>query len=391
MRYDIWKVNKLIYLDNGATTKPYEEALDSFMKVSTQFFGNPSSLHRVGGNAEQLLTKARLQIANLLHVKEKEIIFTSGGTESNNLAIKGAALQYQNRGKHIITSAIEHASVRESFEQLKNNFGFEVTYVPVDSTGRVSVAHLEKAIRHDTILVSIMHVNNEVGTIQPIKEIGSLLKNYPKIIFHVDHVQGVGKVPLNLSECQIDLCSLSAHKFHGLKGTGILYKKETCELSPLFSGGSQEDKNRSGTENVAGIVAMAKALRLTIEKSESEINNLIEIRELFRTELEKVPGIDIHTPKEHAAPHIFNFSIPGIKSEVFIHALGEQDIYVSTTSACSSKKKAASKTLLAMGVNEDVASSAVRISTSYQNTLQEAKTAIHVIIDTVKKLGKVMK
>lgn len=387
----IWKVNILIYFDNGATTKPYKEVLESFLKVSTDFYGNPSSLHRVGGQAEQLLAEARSQIANLLHVKEKEIIFTSGGTESNNLAVKGAALQYQNRGKHLITSTIEHASVRESLEQLKTDFGFEITYIPVDQTGRINIADLEKAIRDDTILVSIMHVNNEVGTIQPMKEIGTLLQNYPKVIFHVDNVQGIGKVPLNLSECHIDLCSYSAHKFHGLKGNGILYKKETCELSPLFTGGSQEGKHRSGTENVAGIVAMAKALRLTMEKSQIQTNNMIEIRERLRSELGKVAEVFVNTTKQNTAPHIFNFSIPGIKSEVFIHALGEKEIYVSTTSACSSKKKTASNTLLAMGLNEELASSAVRISITYENTLQEANTVIQAIKDTVKKLREVMK
>lgn len=387
----LWKVNIVIYFDNSATTKPYNEVLQSYLKVSTDFFGNPSSLHRIGGVAEQLLTEARSQIANLIHVNEKEIIFTSGGTESNNLAIKGAALQYQNRGKHIITTPTEHASVRESFEQLKKLYGFDITYIPVDSFGRVNLTQLEQAIREDTILVSVMHVNNEVGTVQPIKEIGLLLQKYPKVIFHVDNVQGIGKVPLNMHECHIDLCSYSAHKFHGLKGNGFLYKRESCALVPLFTGGGQEDKYRSGTENVAGIVAMAKALRLTMETAENHINNMIQIRELLRNEMEKMPSVTIHTPHQYASPHIFNFSIQGIKSEVFIHALGEKNIYVSTTSACSSKKKAASNTLLAMGVNEDLASSAIRMSFTYTNTLQEAKAVIQVIKDTVKKLGKVMK
>ena len=212
----------MIYFDNSATTKPFPEVIDSFVKVSADYFANPSSLHAFGGQAEKLLSQARTQAAKLLSVKSNELIFTSGGTEGNNLAVKGSALFYKNRGKHVITTEIEHPSVKEPFKQLEA-IGFDVTCIPVDSNGRVNVTDIEQAIRHDTILVSVMHVNNEVGSIQPIKEIGRLLQNYPKIVFHVDHVQGIGKVPLKLNECHIDLCTISAHKFHGLKGTGLLY------------------------------------------------------------------------------------------------------------------------------------------------------------------------
>ncbi len=222
----------MIYLDNSATTKPLPEVMDSFVKVSKDFFGNPSSLHGIGGQSEKLLSQARSQVARLLSVKQNEIFFTSGGTEGNNLAIKGISFAYKDRGKHLITTAVEHASVRESFKQLEG-MGFEVTEIPVDSIGRVHVEDIEKAIRPDTTLISVMHVNNEVGTIQPIQEIGRLLKKYPKILFHVDHVQGIGKVPLDLYKCEVDLCTISAHKFHGLKGNGLLFVREGVSIPYL--------------------------------------------------------------------------------------------------------------------------------------------------------------
>lgn len=380
----------MIYLDNSATTKPYPEVVDSFAKVALEYFGNPSSLHQLGGTAEKLLSQARAQIAKLLQVKDTEIVFTSGGTESNNLAIKGTALMYRGRGKHIITTEVEHASVREAMEQLKD-LGFQITYIKPDQFGRISVNELEKAITPDTILVSVIHVQNEVGAIQPIKEIGTMLKEYPKILFHVDHVQGIGKVPLNLIDCGIDLCSLSGHKFHGLKGTGVLYLREGLQISPLFSGGNQEFKQRSGTENVPGMVAMAKALRLTMDSYQDKRDSLIEVMQYLKNELETISEIIIHTPKDNAAPHILNFSIKGFKGEVFVHALADKGVYVSTTSACSSRQAAISKTLLAMGISQDEAKSAIRLSLSYQNTIEEAKTAIKAIKATINQLGEVMK
>lgn len=380
----------MIYLDNSATTKPYPEVVDSFAKVATEYFGNPSSLHQLGGTAEKLLSQARAQIAKLLQVKDTEILFTSGGTESNNLAIKGTALMYRGRGKHIITTEVEHASVREAMEQLKE-LGFRITYLQPDHSGRISVEELEKAICHDTILVSVIHVQNEVGTIQPIKEIGMLLKEYPKILFHVDHVQGVGKVPLDIYGCGIDLCSISGHKFHGLKGTGVLYLREGLQISPLFSGGNQEFKHRSGTENVSGMVAMAKALRLTMDCYHEKLSSLNEIMQYVKNELGQVPEITIHTPVDGAAPHILNFSIKGFKGEVFVHALEDKGVFVSTTSACSSRQAAVSKTLMAMGISQDEAKSAIRLSFSYQNTMKEARDAVKAIKATINQLGEVMK
>lgn len=379
----------MIYFDNSATTKPYLEVLNSFVTVSRDYFGNPSSLHDFGGKAEKLLTQTREQLAKLLEVKSSEIYFTSGGTESNNLAIKGTALVNKNKGRHLITTKIEHASVSNAMKQLEQN-GFEITYLPVDPNGRVQIDMLEKAIRPDTILVSIMLVNNEVGTIQPIKEIGMVLKKYPSILFHVDAIQAIGKVPLALKDNRIDMCSISGHKFHGLKGTGVLFIRDGLMLSPLFSGGNQERKIRSGTENVAGMVAMAKALRITLEKSAAGIETMKEIGQILRAGLGKIEGLQIHTPIENSAPHIINFSINGLKSEVLINDLSGKEIFVSSTSACSSKRKTPSSTLLAMGVPQSLAESAIRISLSFDNTKEEAKTVVAAIQVAANQLRKVM-
>jgi cysteine desulfurase len=378
----------MIYLDNSATTKPYPEAINSFVTVSNEYYGNPSSLHSLGGKAERLLTQSREQVAKLLGVKPSEIIFTSGGTEGNNLAIKGAALENQSRGKHIITTAIEHPSVSEACKQLEA-LGFEVTYLPVDNRGFISVDLVKKAIRDDTILVSIIHVNNEVGTIQPIGEIGKLLKQYPKILFHVDHVQGLGKVPLDLKAAHIDLCTMSAHKFHGLKGNGILYVRAGVKLSPLFGGGAQEMRIRSGTENVAGIVAMAKSLRMSLEHVDMKIEKMKKIKQAYIERLKEIDEVTLNTPEEGSAPHIVNFSINGYKSEVFIHMLAEKNIFASTTSACSSKKQEPSKTLLAMGRDEKLAKSAVRLSLSYENELEEVDVVIKAIKESLQQLKNV--
>jgi cysteine desulfurase len=379
----------MIYLDNSATTKPFPEVIDSFVTVATKYFGNPSSLHELGMKSERLLTQAREQIAAALEVKPSEIIFTSGGTEANNFAIKGVAFQYRHRGKHIITTAIEHPSVSEPCQQLEQ-LGFEVTYLPVNEHGLVTVEQVKKALREDTILVSIMHVNNEVGAIQPVEEIGALLAHYPKTIFHVDRVQGISKVPLDMKKARIDLCTMSAHKFHGLRGAGILYVRQGIRLSPLLAGGGQEMQLRSGTENVPAIVAMAKALRISLEKYDKQIDYLWEVKQTWLNELKAIPEIQINTPVEHSAPHIINFSLkPGMKPEVFVHELAKNDIFVSTTSACSSKKKAPSKTLLAMGVGDERAESGIRISLSFENTLEEIPLAVAAMKKAIEKLSEV--
>lgn len=380
----------MIYLDNSATTPPYQEVIESFSKVSSRYYGNPSSLHQFGMEAENLLTRARGQLADLLGVQPKEMVFTSGGTEGNNLAIKGAAFQYQTRGKHIITTSIEHDAVHEPFKQLEQ-FGFEVTYVPPDQNGFVHAKDIESAIREDTILISVIHVNNEIGSIQPVEEIGSMLRKYPKVLFHVDHVQGVGKVPLNIKGANIHLCTISGHKFHGLKGTGALYIREGLVLSPLLSGGAQEFQLRSGTENVAGAVSLAKALRMTMDQYEINIDRVSGMKEKLMKELAKGEGIKVNTPASQSAPHIVNLTVKGVKAEVLLHSLEEKGIFVSTTSACSSKKKQPSKTLLAMGRSEEEANETIRLSLSYLNVKDDVDYVVQSIFVSIEQLKEVMR
>ncbi|WP_371018346.1 cysteine desulfurase family protein [Pseudalkalibacillus sp. JSM 102089] len=379
----------MIYLDNSATTQPYKEVLDAYRKAAENFFANPSSLHRKGGEAERLFRQARMSISDLLQVKMNEIIFTSGGTESNNLAIKGSALQYMNRGKHLITTSIEHASVLESFRQLES-MGFEVTYLPVNREGKISLDDLEEALTPETILVSIMHVNNEIGAIQPIKEAGKLIKQKSRAFFHIDDVQGIGKVPLNFNEVQADLVSYSGHKFHGLKGNGVLIKRDKLSLFPLLSGGGQENDIRSGTENGPGIVAMAKALRLYLGKADAQKEKLKTLQTLLLKELSDIECVKLNSTRL-GAPHIVNFSVPGIKPEVLIHTLEEKEIYVSTRSACSSKTAAASHVLTSVGLSDQEAKSAIRISLSFDTTIEEVEFFLEELQKVIPKLKHVMR
>ncbi|SHN05433.1 cysteine desulfurase family protein [Gracilibacillus kekensis] len=378
----------MIYLDNSATTQPDQQVLDSYTKVATQFFGNPSSIHGIGMDAERLLRKSREQAASILDVNSHEIIFTSGGTEGNNLAIKGIALQHRNRGKHIITSTIEHPSVIEACIGLEA-LGFEVSYLEVDQSGFINIETLRKEIREDTILVSIMHVNNETGTVQPIREIGEIVKQYPKALFHVDHVQGFGKVALNLNDSHIDLCTISGHKIHGLKGTGLLYVRNGVRLYSLAHGGGQERAVRSGTENVAGIVALVKAMRIAKEKQQ-DIKTLDKLQQKLVEHLQGNKRIVINTPIENKAPHIVNFSVPGLKPEVVIHALEQYSIYISTKSACSSKSSDESAVLIACGKERDIAISGLRVSMSYHTSEQDIDYLCEKLDVVIKNLGKVM-
>lgn len=378
----------MIYLDNSATTKPFKEVLDTYIAVSTNYFGNPSSLHAIGGEAEKLLHHSRKVIASLLKVDHREVIFTSGGTESNNLAIKGTALSKKHLGNHIITTAVEHPSVTNAMEDLRNE-GFLVTILPVDEEGRVAAEQVEKALTKETILVSIIHVNNETGVTQPIEEIKRVVKQFPLASLHVDHVQGIGKVQLDMDG--IDLCSISSHKFHGLKGNGVLVARQGVKLHPLFSGGNQEWTLRSGTENVAGIVAMAKALRMTLDLKEKRLDSMRSLKGYALENLKAMKGIAVNTPIHNSAPQIVNFSVPRVKSEVLVHALGEKGIYVSTTSACSSKRKAPSKTLSAMGLSKDRSETAIRISMTYDSTKEELDIFLKELaqaIDTIKQVTR---
>lgn len=380
----------MIYLDNSATTKPYKEVLDTFLKVNENFYANPSSIHSFGGQIEKLIQQSREQVASLLDIKQKEVFFTSGGTESNNLAIKGTAIQYGHRGKHIITTKIEHPSVLNAVKQLEI-FGYSVTYLDVDAQGRIQPEQVKDAIKEDTILVSVMQVNNEIGSVQPIREIGMLLADYPKILFHVDAVQACGKVPLILREKLIDLCSISAHKIHGIKGTGMLFVRDGLELSPIISGGEQEGNLRSGTENTGGIVSFAKALRMHLIESKQQLPKMEENQRYLREELEKMEGVTVHTPVEHHAPHILNFSIEDFKGEVVVHALDLHEVFVSTTSACSSKQSKPSRTLLSMGVSKSQANSSIRISLSFHNTMEECRQFIQLLKKEIELLQKTMR
>lgn len=369
----IGKRSSMIYFDNAATTHIFPEALTSYVQVSERFWGNPSSLHDLGEQASRVLQKAREQVSELLGVNAGTIFFTSGGTESNNWAIKGSAMEKRVFGKHLITSKVEHPSVLNTMKQLES-FGFEVSYVDVDSNGCVNVEQLVSLVRKDTILVSIMAVNNEVGAVQPIQEIAEQLEVYPWVHFHVDCVQGIDRVRDLLNLNRIDLLSLSAHKFHGPRGVGILYKKHGRKIQPLLTGGGQEHNERSTTENLPGIVATAKAMRMTME----EDNQTESLRQKLWDYLDEKSNITIFSPK-NGASHIVCFAMHGVRGEVFVHALEEFGIYSSTTSACSSKRGDHSSTLHAMDVPEQLATSAVRISFSNENTVEEVDSLIEAI------------
>ena len=369
----------MIYFDNSATTKIDPAVLATYDKVAQTIWGNPSSLHKLGDRAYQLLESSRKQIANLLGTKQDEIFFTSGGTESNNWAIKGTAFQKRQFGKHLITSSVEHASVANAFNALEY-IGFRVTHLPVDKEGRVNVNDLRNALDSDTTLVSIMGVNNEIGSIQPIAEISDLLTNYPTVSFHVDNVQALGKnIWSRVFTPRVDFFSLSAHKFHAPRGTGILYKKEGKMLDPLHDGGGQEKGLRSGTENLPAIAGMAKAVRLLLENEPEKAAREAAIKEKIVNYLQGKPGITIFSPvDDNFAPHILCFALEGIRGETLVHTLEEYDIYTSTTSACSSTKVDQASTLVAMHVDDKIATSAIRLSFDESNTLAEADEFIRV-------------
>ncbi|MFS0654559.1 cysteine desulfurase family protein [Bacillus sp. 179-C3.3 HS] len=376
----------MIYLDNSATTKPYPEVLQVYQQVSERFFGNPSSLHQLGIDASRLLDETRKQTLHYTGFKQYEIIFTSGATEGNNIAIKGAALSKMNRGKHIVTTAIEHPSVRESFEQLRSLFGFEISYIQVDAHGHLDLVHLKDILRPDTVLVSIMHVNNETGAIQPIEAAASIIREHAKdALFHVDGVQGMGKVAIH-PQTDIDLFTMSGHKIHGLKGTGALFVKKGTALTPLMTGGEQEFGVRSGTENPAGAVSLAKAIKHSLENLDKHEDEMLALKTQLQNQLGEIEGVVINTPLMQSAPHIVNFSVPDIQIEVLLHMLEKEGIFVSTTSACSAKKKEPSHVLLAMGKSEEIAKSSMRISLTYGQDSELVPHIMTAITKSVKKL-----
>jgi cysteine desulfurase len=383
----------MIYFDNSATTVPHPDVVKAFSDVSVKYFGNPSSLHDLGSKAAGLLEQSRKVAADCLGAAPGEIIFTSGGTESNNMALKGIAWQHRGRGKHIITSSIEHASVYETCKQLEE-MGYEVTYLPTDERGRVNPADVQRTLRDDTILVSIMLVNSELGTVQPIAEIGEILSRHPKVFFHVDAVQGYGKLPVTPAVWHVDLLSLSAHKFHGIRGCGLLYIRRGVSIAPLIIGGGQESGLRSGTENLPGIVAMAKAMRMQQQQLSENSTHMTKLRKRLIKKLADLPYCRFNGPgkeDEFAAPHIVNFSFPGIKAEVVLHTLEKEGIYISTRSACSSKSGKPSRVLLAAGLDIEKAVAALRVSFSAANTEAEVDRFAQVISETVPNLAKIMR
>ena len=375
----------MIYFDNSATTPIDPSVLETYQKVSENYFGNPSSLHKLGDSPTKLLQQARTQIAQMLEVEAAEIYFTSGGTEGDNWAIKGTAIEKARFGKHIITSSVEHPAVYETMKQLES-LGWEVTYLPVSSQGIIAIEDLKNALREDTVLVSIMAVNNEVGSVQLLEEIGAVLEDYPNIHFHVDAVQALGLVDLELGKnSRIDIAVFSGHKFKGPRGIGFIYLKEGRQLAPLLTGGGQEKNMRSGTENLPAIVAMARAVRLSFENMKEKRAHLKKLQSKLRIYLEKQEKVTIFSPIEQA-PHILCFGIEGIRGEVTVHALEDYEIYVSTTSACSSRATdAESSTLSAMGVEKAVAETASRVSFSATNTEAEIDKFIAAFTEILEK------
>ncbi|ENZ5627656.1 cysteine desulfurase family protein [Enterococcus hirae] len=379
----------MIYFDNSATTPIFPQSLDAYIKTSQRIIGNPSSLHDLGNQANRLLQQARKQIAELITVTPDEIYFTSGGTEGDNWVLKGTMIEKREYGNHMIISGIEHPAVSETAEQLKS-LGVEVSIAPVNNQGFVIVDELKKLIRKDTVLVSIMAVNNEIGSIQPILEISELLKEYPKIHFHVDAVQAIGKVSLSewLTE-RVDFATFSAHKFHGPRGIGFIYWKKGRRLAPLLNGGGQEKNQRSGTENVPAIVAMAKALRIALDRKLQKPDHTKHLKEALINALKAYEKVTIFSEGEDYAPHILCFSLKGIRGEVLVHALEEKQIFISTTSACSSRKHLASSTLHAMRVPDDLATSAVRISLDESNSMAEVEQFMIIFKQLYKKFSTI--
>ena len=376
----------MIYLDNCATTRPYKEVLDTFVEVNNSYFGNPASINKYGKTENKLLSAARTQVASILGVGVESIFFTSCATESNNIALLGSVEHKKDFGNRIIVSKIEHPSVLESFRELERR-GFILDYVDVDEYGFIDLNHLKSLLTKETILLSVMHVNNIFGAIQPIEEIVEILKDYPKVHFHVDGVQGVLKNPINLS--RVDSYSISAHKFHGLKGIGILYLKSRRTVHNIIFGGGQENGLRSGTVNVAAAVSLAKALRLSHERIASAKNNHKEFKKLIIDEFSKYEHIVINSPfSDKFVDSIINISLPKIKGEAIVNALNDRGIMVSTTSACSSKTFHLNEALYARGLSKENIEGSIRVSFSYETTKEEVEKFIEVFIDEYNKKFK---
>ena len=376
----------MIYLDNCATTKPYKEVLETFVEVNDNYYGNPASINKFGKTTNKLLDAARKQVADILKVEKETIYFTSCATESNNIAIIGSVEHKKDFGNRIIVSKIEHPSVLETYRELERR-GFILDYLNVDSNGLIDLNHLKSLLTKETILLSVMHVNNVYGGVQPIKEIVELLKEYPKVHFHVDGVQGVLKKEINLSD--IDSYSISAHKFHGIKGVGVLYLKSRRTVHNITFGGGQENGLRSGTVNVAGAVSLAKALRLSYERTPDVLKKHREFKKIIIDELDSINHVVINSPlDDNYVDSIINISLPKIKGEAIVNSLNERGIMVSTTSACSSKTFHLNEALYARGLSKENIEGSIRVSFSYKTKLEEIMTFVKVFKEEYNKKFK---
>ena len=377
------------YLDNSATTKVSENVVDLMVKVMSDDYGNPSSLHMKGVEAEKYIKESKDIIAKLLKVDAKEIIYTSGGTESNNLAIIGAALANRRAGNRIITSSIEHPSVLATMKYLEDN-GFEVIYLPVDNKGVVDMEALKEAMTVETILVSVMHVNNEIGAIEPVEEISKFIKSVNnEVVFHVDAIQSFGKLIIHPRKMGIDLLSVSGHKIHGPKGIGFLYASSKVKLKPIIFGGGQQKGMRSGTENVPGIAGIGLAAKEAYENFEEKISKMIELKDYFIDRVTALENVSVNSSKgTEGAPHIISVSFIGVRSEVMLHSLEDKNIYVSSGSACSSNKPSVSATLKGIGLKPEQIDSTVRFSISYDTTKEELDYAVDTIAGMIEMLRK---
>ncbi len=380
-----------VYLDNSATTRTFPEVAELMSKIMCEDYGNPSSMHNKGVQAERYVRYGRETLAKILKVNEKEIYFTSGGTESDNLALIGCAMANYRAGKHLITTKIEHPAILQTMHYLEDQ-GFEVTYMSVNDKGQISLQELQNAMRKDTILVSIMHTNNEIGAVEPIAEAGRLIKSTnPSTLFHVDAVQGFGKYRIYPKRMGIDLLSVSGHKIHGPKGVGFLYIGEKVKIHNIIYGGGQQKNLRSGTENVPGIAGMAKAAEMLYNHLEEDAERLYSLKAYFCEGLRKIPDIRINNPEGmEGAPHIVSLSVAGVRSEVLLHALEDKGIYVSAGSACSSNKPhtAGSATMKAIKLPEEFLDSTLRFSMSVYTTREELDYTLQVMYDIIPMLRK---
>ena len=380
---------KEVYLDNSATTRCSERAKDLMVKLLMEDYGNPSSLHMKGVEAENYIKEAKRQIAKTLKVEEKEILFTSGGTESNNTALIGAAIANKRAGNHIITTSIEHASVSAPMAYLEE-LGFRVTYLKVDHNGMISLEELADAVCEDTILVSLMMVNNEIGAVEPIEEAAKVIKaKNPDTLLHVDAIQAYGKYRIYPKKIGIDLLSVSGHKIHAPKGTGFLFIKDNTKVKPLIYGGGQQKGMRSGTENVPGVAALGEAAAEIYENFDEKIDHLYALKSRFIDGVSGIEGVTVNGKTgRDSAPQIVSVSIDGVRSEVMLHTLEDQGIYVSAGSACSSNKPSVSHTLTSIGLKGNLLDSTIRFSFSVHTTEDEIDYAISVMSDVIPKLRR---